>query len=52
MFWSLYVTVPLRTLLLVLVASLFYTEMTRRADKSATTSGGSNDFSRFPLKSG
>jgi hypothetical protein len=30
MFWALYLTVPLRTLLLVLVASLFYTEMTQK----------------------
>jgi hypothetical protein len=30
MFWALYLTVPLRTLILILVASLFYTEMTRK----------------------
>jgi hypothetical protein len=30
MFWSLYLTVPVRTLLLVLVAALFYAEMTRK----------------------
>ena len=34
MFWSLYLTVPLRTLLLILAASLFYTEMTRKAERS------------------
>jgi hypothetical protein len=30
MFWALYLTVPMRTLLLILVASLFYTEMTTK----------------------
>ncbi len=34
MFWALYLTVPLRTLLLVLVAGLFYTEMTRKVASS------------------
>ena len=34
MFWALYLTVPLRTLLLVLVASLFYTEMTRKEERA------------------
>lgn len=34
MFWGLYLTVPMRTLLLILVASLFYTEMTRKVTLS------------------